>query len=257
MKASFLTPYNKHEEIEYHDVLEYAKYIATLPQFKDDFKEFKKHYTYFNAYFDYIMFRLGYIMENPLFFEHMCAVAKGNEIYFFYYKGDDYDTIKTHLENRKLAGYTFMPRITRCDDITLQVEPQTLEVKRDSLIDPNMVSMMSKSTIGPSHVISGNTILNQLLISSKEVCDDFANYFYNDDSAAVEYLVDKMGFIRLVSPKYAALMVINKRVSTLREKIFFELMNKKSGYTYCNSNEDVKSRVPLYRKTLRKIKSDL
>lgn len=257
MKVTFLTPYNKHEKVEYYDVLEYVKYIATLPMFKDDFEEFKKHYSYFNAYYDYVMFRLGYIMFNPLLFENMCAIADGTQLYFFHDKNEDYDTIKSHLLDRKSGCYSFMPRITKCDDITLQIEPQTTSIKRDVLVDPNMVSMMSKSTIGPSHVISGNTILNQLLISSKEIFEDYQDFFYNDDSSAVEYLVDKMGFIRLISPEYSPLMVINKRTSTLRQRIFFEIMHQKLGYSFCNSNDPCKSRVPLYRKTLKNIKKGL
>ncbi len=257
MKVRFLTPYNTYEEMEYHDVLEYCKYIATLPMFKDDFEEFKKHYSYFSAYFDYVMFRLGYIMMNPLLIEGIGAIAHKDQLTFFYDKRDDYDTIKRRLEDKNDHSYSFMPRITKCDDLTMQVAKQTTEIRDDVLVDPNMMSMMSKTPTGLSHVITGNTVLNQLLIASKEVLEDYQKFFHRNYSSGVEYLVNSMGFIRLVSPKYVPLMIINKRVATSEQKEFFHAGKEKYDYSFCDMNQDVESKVDLYQKVLRQTKKEL
>ncbi len=257
MKVRFLTPYNVYEEMEYYEVLEYCKYIATLPMFKDDFEEFKKNYNHFSAYFDFVMFKLGYIMINPLGFDEQGAIADSNHIYFFRDKGDDYETIRCHLQNDSNSNYRFIMRITKVDDITLQIERQTTEIKRDALVDPNMISMMSKSSFYSSHLVSGNTILNQLLIASKEVVDDYYSSFIYTYEAAVEYLVNNMGFIRLVSPEYAPLMIVNRRVSTLRQKMFFDELKRKQHYQINDTNIKVKSGVALYRKVLKQTKKEL
>lgn len=257
MKVRFLTPYNKYEEMEYYDVLEYCKHIATLPMFKDDFEEFKKHYNYFTAYFDYVMFRLGYIMINPLFYEGYCATTFNNQFYCFYDESNDYDSIRNHLHGIAQMDSSYFLKASKVDDLTLQIEQQTTDIKRDTLITPDMISMMSKTTIGLSHVISGNTILNQLLIASKEVVEDYEKCFFDDDSSAVDYLVNKMGFIRLVSPQYVPLMIVNRRVSTLKQKMFFKTMESEQNYPICDTNEDVESSVKLYRKVLEQTKKEL
>lgn len=157
MIVELISPNNEIYKLNYYEVNDFCKIVCNKEEYKERFKEFQKDYTYFDAYFDFIMFELGYKMHSCLF-EKDNIFCKNNQLY---------------SENFSRNNY-IMPYITKCSDEVLRIK-EVSKVIPNALIDPNGMKMMGKMIEDErgTHITTARTILNQLLIRSKKICEHF------------------------------------------------------------------------------------
>lgn len=165
LQVGFITPNNQKIYMEYSGVENFCRQLCYQTTNYPEFLEFQKQYTYFTPFFDFVMFHLNYIFMNPLLQENTYLKNVSNSLYLV--KGEqleieNYDNITEHairIKNGKTYSY-----IVACSDQELNIEYYN-GILSDCLVDPSGYSMMSKKDeINGNHEITGNTILNQLLI---------------------------------------------------------------------------------------------
>lgn len=199
-----ISPNGEGITLNYYEVLDFCKVLCYKKENKEKFLKFSKDYTYFLPYFDFVMFELGYKMHNVLF-EDSYLIAKSGELYLL----------------SDLQKNNHIPFMTKCSDEVLNIRKNT-RVLKNSLVDPNGMAMMCKLTTSKngSHTITGNTIMNQLLIQNKIIY----KYCHKFRSNSVNMLIN-LGFVRTCSRKYGGLIIGIKDL--LDEQVLKTLNTKK------------------------------
>lgn len=68
-----------------------------------------------------------------------------------------------------------------------------------------------------SHPVTGVSVLNQLLINSRVIADDYHNYLkdkgVNEESDAINYLVSSVGFLRVAGSADYRIIIVNKNIA--------------------------------------------
>lgn len=165
-------------EMEYYKVNDFCKMLCYKKENIELFNEFKKDYTYYDPYFDFVIFELGYEMENALF-EDETILAVNGEIF---------------KETSALKGYVFA-HMTKCSDSILRIEKDDYLYK-DCLVDPNGFNMMSnmRANIRGNHTVTSRTILNQVLIQNKKICE-----YFEDSMIRPVDIMSSLGFFRVIN----------------------------------------------------------
>lgn len=166
---------------------------------KDQFEKFKKDYTYFKPYFDFVMFKLRYrmygcLLDNDIIFCHNDRLSS----------------------KRNIRRNVFLPYLSKCSDKELQIKEVEDETP-DAMIDPNGMQMFANDyNNSGSHILTCRTILNQLLIQSEAIFKYFSIYKLN----AISALID-CGFIRAASKESSEILICRKDLlsDNLKEKI--------------------------------------
>lgn len=254
MKMCFLTPENNLIPLNYYDVLDYCKNICLSDEYKDQFSEFSKDYSYFNGYFDFVVFNLGYAIANPLFNKKKIALPIGDAMYSYDIDSLDYRTLmdKALLD---LDYYGKLSILTKTSDCELGINKKD-GLPNDELIDCNLVGMMSSTgSIFGSHSITGNTILNQLLISDKEICLNYYHYINNygidSDVDALNYLTSNMGFLRTSADSAYPLIISSDTSINNKQKEYIKYCEE-NGYSTFYVDEFQKDLKSNYQKVLKK-----
>lgn len=223
--TAFITPENELITMNYDKVEEFCKQECNKPENIDKFSKFKKDYTYYHPYFDFVMFELNYQMINPLFKSGTALVNVNQELYLTKIDRFNYNEIRNKLNN--LSPYD-LPIMTKCSTKEMNIRKQSNEHIDHCMIDPNLIGHMSRKL----HEVTSNTILNQLLITSTKVMKDFYNFYqkdFKDPSISINYLLNSLSFLR-ASPieDYPILMLVNGGLS--EEQIQFVESCEEKGY---------------------------
>lgn len=218
-KVAFLTPNNEFIKMNYWEVEDFCKEICLRQENFNLFNEFKKDYIYFTPYFDFVMKMKKYIFFNCLFNKEYFLIFNEEAYYFSYIVSDDY---QDNVSNFKfIKKYLEVSDLTLISDRELDIKLQKPEYEDDCIIDPNGVGMMSKTGVASdygSHVVTGSTILNHLLIKSKIITEYFYKYLnvYNQmyfrEEISLEYLIEKLGFLRVACRDCYPIIINNKNV---------------------------------------------
>lgn len=226
--TAFITPENELITMNYDKVEEFCKQECNKPENIDKFSTFKKDYTYYHPYFDFVMFELNYQMINPLFKSGTALVNVNQELYLTEIDRFNYNEIRNKLNNRNPNE---IPIMTKCSTKEMNIRKQSSEHVDHCMIDPNLIGQMSRN----SHEVTSNTILNQLLITSTKVMKDFYNFYHEEDcienGMSINYLLNSLGFLRAAPIKdYPILMLVNGGLS--EEQNQFVTSCEEMGYTY-------------------------
>lgn len=207
MKVKLIDKNKKEYEMQYYQVNDFCKLLCYQKDNIDKFKEFEKDYTYFEAYFDFVIFELGYKMKNILF-ENEIIMANNEEIF-----------TKDRIEKGQIYAY-----MTKCSDSILRIKKDS-DVSMDSLIDPNGYSMMSymNANAHGNHTVTSRTILNQMFIKNKRICDYFENGMMNISNA-----INSLGFFRTVVFDNEEIIIGLENILTPAQKEIFK--DKKIDY---------------------------
>ena len=241
-QIGFLSPDNKLSFMEYDEAYYFCKKICEEEINKERFLEFKKDYSYFNPYFDFIMFELDYIMINGLY-RNRCVTRYQNSLYEILNSNDLYDYDYTELKLNDVNNYDKFPLITKCSDKILRIK--SLSQNLDAcIINPNGITMMSSDGTDNdrgSHSVTCRTILNQMLLENIQIVDDYLQYGHN----AGNYLIENHGFLKVTSKDEGGFIIGNslvmstelyQTVSSLPEYIFSDI-SKSQSYVFSSSSE--------------------
>ncbi len=218
--------------MKYGDVENFCKEICLRDSNREQFLNFKKDYSYFSPYFDFVMVNKGYLFFNPLYNEKMFMLFDNGAYYLNDLISIDYAQNVKFYEERKSRS-SFSSDFTIVSDSELGIAVQDVDSVDECMIDPNMMGMMSKTGVtnsDGSHVVTGATILNQLLIKSSKIADFYYsyldNYGYADVSDAVNFLVRSMGFLRVGGKSDYRIVIGNKEASTGKVKTYLDMCDK-------------------------------
>ena len=190
-KVGFLLPDNSKVFMDYDEVNDYCKNICESEEYNNEFLDFEKNYTYFDAYFYFVMKKLNYIFINPFLKEDNYLMSLGDSFYTVVGASDiEYEKIKDLAVRVKNGGN--YPDVVSCSDQVLNIQPVDGSKIGTWLIDPNGYSMIS-AEIDINHEITANSVLNLLLTSEKGLWKrlDLNKY-------AITLLIEHFGFLRTV-----------------------------------------------------------
>lgn len=193
MRVKLISQEQNVYEIEYYQVNDFCKMLCYQEDNIAKFMEFKKDYTYFDAYFDFVIFELGYKMENALF-EGKIIEAIGNEIF-------------TEDKLKKGNKFAYM---TKCSDSILRIE-KCDRFNRDCLFDCNGYSMMGymEANNRGNHNVTSRTILNQVYIQDEKFC----NYFEDSGINSID-IINSLGFFRVATYEDCAFIIGLENIMT-------------------------------------------
>lgn len=228
MKIDMISPTGEIYEMNYYEVYDFCQMLCNKKENVDKFNEFKKDYNYFEAYFDFVMFELDYKMENAIF-DRECIYNYEGELFVY---------------EDATQKYKF-PYMTKCSDSILRIKKCTKKIE-DAMIDPNGYSMMGfmKNNERGNHAVTSKTVLNQILIQNKKICE----YVQNRNVISIDIL-HSLGFLRTVSiDDYEVIIGIEGLITEEQSKI----INLKKVLYYGKTSGDEKELVQEYLKILEK-----
>ncbi len=166
--------YCKYYEIESKCIEIIEKYCNQSEENWMEFNQFSKDYNTFKPYFDFVICRLKYKLQNTQMELGKTLSSEGSENYMYVYDNDSMKKEKTF-------------RYSLSDDTTMNIYPMSLNnITEDCVIDGNNNHIMPNNMKG--HVPVLNQLLNLLLISNKNACEEFLDYKYDVHSFLSSYL---------------------------------------------------------------------
>ncbi len=254
-RVGFITPNDDFYQMEYSEVEDFCRDICLSEENKEDFKVFKKDYSYFSPYFDFVMSIKKYLFFNPLYRERKFLIFEGGA----YYENDlasisyseNVEKFKEVTARRKLTS-----SCTTVSDSELGIKTQDSNSMEECMVDSNIVGMMSKTgtaNIDGSHIITGATVLNQLLSKSSKISNNYYKYLredgVKDETDAINYLVRNVGFLRVAGDDSYGIMIGNRELFTEQMDIFVDKCEKR-GYNFYNVKTYRESMIDEYLEKL-------
>lgn len=152
----------KYYELERKCIEIVENYCIESEENNQIFEQFSKNYKLFRPYFDFVVCVLGYMVINPEMETDTILVGRDNHMYK-YKNGEE-------LGSPKAFCYGLS------DNVTLNVYPMTLDsgTYHDCLVDGDCNHILPKDMFGHVHIFQ--QILNMILISNKEICEEYLRY---------------------------------------------------------------------------------
>lgn len=238
MKSRLIDKDGNFIELPYYEILSYAsliceRFISLSDSNKKLFEEFKRNYTFFSPYFDFLILKLNYKLENP-FFRNGILLSIKNQIYF-----------KDELTN-KLFLYPLS------DDISIGLNNDYNNLKT-SLIDyeENIFNIDTSKKL--HHEEYEEKILNELMINSKEICEDYYSYINSKDYKTIGfYMREHLGFTKIAIDNDKMAVYVNNLV---KEEIIERIKSLDIEiYDYSISEEAKEKALDLINIKDRKVK---
>lgn len=255
MLAAILKPDNQLIQGNYTLIREICKKECLKDENISDFIEFSQSYNYFEPYFDYVMFKLNYIFINPFYQKSNALCKEGDSLYKIKINSIDYKEIRTKVEE-EIKSRMLLPFISKCSDEELGIEKKTESNMTTCILDPNNIGLLNnKGTEHGSHGITANTVVNQLLLISPKINQDFIENLNSqteyEDNDSITYLSNRFGCMRITDKSTYPIIIANE-LSLNEEQI--ELIRKlqQDGYNYYDLETDVESFNSIYRKLISK-----
>ncbi len=197
-------------------------YCNNSLQCKKEFLIFSREYTFFQPYFDFVLSKLGYIMINPLleqdvvwYYDHGKIVRKkiANVLDYSYMQ----------IRNFKNTIY-YYPMLDRT---SVNIHPIDYNKPINSIIDSNGNQIEVDITEENHHDDLFERILNQLLLVSPELLDDYKKQFVYFQTVN-GYFRNRLGYVQvavndeqhgtiLYNPHFE-LATVQKYVNNISEK---------------------------------------
>lgn len=254
-RVGFITPTDDFYQMSYSEVESFCKKICFCAENIDEFLEFSESYTYFSPYFDFVMARKNYLFFNPLYNNRKFLIFDRGAYYLNDFVSIKYLDNVTVYRDRK-SRESFISNMTTVSDDELGIDLQNIDSEAECMIDPYFMGMMSKTGISNddgSHIVTGVSVLNQLLMNSKKIADDYHNYIrdkgLNEESDAVNYLVSSVGFLRVAGSINYRIIIANRNIA--KEAVASYLVEcEERGYIIPNAYNSKDSMVSEYQKVL-------
>lgn len=185
METKLISPNGDIITLPYYEILNYAsllceKFISLSDDNKKIFEEFQKNYSFFSPYFDFMILKLKYKMENP-FFRNGILLSKNGEMYF-------------------KDGLTYTEFLYPLSDDTSIGLNYNYDNLNTCLIDYNGNIFNIDKIKKLHHEEYEEKILNELMINNKEICEDYYNYINSDDAISIGfYMREHLGFSKIAT----------------------------------------------------------
>lgn len=249
--VALLTPENKILKATYSKLRSICMKECLKEENIDEFMEFQKDYSYFEPYFDFVMFKLKYILINPIYMQRSALYPIEDGLYSIEVDTLDYEKIKQQAQEMAKSLQT-IPFMTMSSDESLRIRRMTKDTIKTCLLDSNNVGLLNKNGGNDgSHGITGNTILNQMLLLSPTINKEYIEFLNNEniikESTALNYLIRDIGFLIITDKSINPLVIANESAMTESQlKLRDDL--EKDGYLYYDIEIPVQSLSNEYKK---------
>lgn len=256
-RVGFITPTDEFYQMNYSEVELFCKEICFCEENIEEFSDFSKNYSYFSPYFDFVMIRKKYLFFNPLYNNRKFMIFDRGAYYQNDFVSIKYsDNVAAYMERKNRVS--FISNMTAVSDDELGIALQNIDSETECIIDTYLMGMMSKTGIvneDGSHLVTGVSVLNQLLINSKVIADDYHNYLkdkgINEESDAINYLVSSVGFLRVAGSVDYRIIIVNKNIANEEVSSYLAECEERD-YVVPNAYGYKDSMVSEYQKVLSK-----
>lgn len=170
-------------KVPYFEIGNYAEakvneYIVNN-HLEKDFEEFKKNYTVYKPYFDYLITKMHYKIENPFIFSIGVLEGKNNR---FSYKN--------------LLEYNY----PTASDKDLMISKFNVNNISDEIIEPTGLSFKIDRTNDVTHEAVYEVILMEQMIYNKKLYEDYINCVLNDSNTYYDinvYFRTRLGYSQI------------------------------------------------------------
>ena len=195
VNVKIVSPNNEVFELKYYDILyfcqkETEKYIDASEQNLKEFVDFRKNYSFFLPYFDFVMLKLKYILINPLFYENSYLLSY-NDKYYIMTLNNDY-SYEDLINQKPNFSFDFIAANDQniCMDKTNGFIKEHIGFYLDE--DGNFY----KNYKTERHLKMGRLILNQKMINSISICTKYRKYInIHGENSLNEFLVNDLGYV--------------------------------------------------------------
>ena len=243
-KVGFIKPDNQIIYLEYSDVFNFCQNIC---ENHPDYQLFKESYKTFYPYFDFVIFKLRYLFISPLYYPNAILVPKNDEAFLIPFTNDYEKAINSDINS--------FPFITKISDQIMQIDNAKPFNIRDCMIDPYLKELISKINCPPyrSHIITTNTILNQLLQISLKINKNYLKWLKKTKRKydSVNYFINTMGFIRILSPNSFPVMELNSSLMNFDQKVYISNCKNIFNYFIKDINNNSTFLIDEYQKILK------
>lgn len=190
-------------------------------EIKKKFFEFKKEYTYFEPYFDFVLFELGYVIKNPFDIEKAEMFANNNDIYMNY-----------NFQCIAIFGKSNDSEIGLC-----KLNEENMDI---SMIDGNLMAIKPKNY--KKHLFIARFILNHIFIKNQKIYEEYLEettpcLFYNFEYD--RFLISHFSFFSL-----------DKNVKNEKQSQFAVFRNQEYYYTIYAEEKTV---TPIQKEFIDKL----
>lgn len=255
MRIAILKPNNQLIQGTYPKIREVCINECLKDENISDFIDFQQQYNYFEPYFDYVMFKLKYIIINPLYQKSTAISAVGNNLYKTDINILDYNKITKDIQE-EMMSVNKLPLLSKSSDEELDIEKEeleTIENIKTCLLDPNNIALLnSMGSENGSHGITANTILNQLLLISPKINQDFIETIKKEeyeDNTVITYLSNKLGFMRITDKKTYPTIIANELSINEEQKESIARL-KSAGFHYFDLETKIDNFNDLYKELI-------
>lgn len=251
-RVGFITPNNDFYQMNYGEVEDFCKKICLSEENREAFLKFKEGYSYFSPYFDFVMINKKYLFFNPLYVGRKFMMFDEKAYYLNDLASFDYlENVNVYKEIK--SRKSLISDFTTVSDIELGIARQDVDSTDECMIDPNLIGMMSRTGVlndDGSHIVTGSTVLNQLLIKSQKMADDYYRYLreegISDVNDAINYLVKNVGFLRVAGLPDYRIVIGNKKICSEDVREYLD-KSEERGYMVIDNGGYRESMIEAYR----------
>lgn len=226
-KVKVIGPDNKKTELNYFDLLFFCQkkteeYISLSSENLKKFREFRKKYTIFDPYFDFVMMELKYILLNPFFEKEEYLLPYDGKYYINYLHNNsiNYDEL---INKKPSFSFDFLPATDY--NVCMNKKRLKIDTRIGFYIDSEGNSY--NNDILERHLKMANLLLNQQLIRSFGICNKYKNYTkINGYHRKVDFLGEKLGYM-IGFPSDQNMIIFNSKLLTKEQKKYLDLFQIK------------------------------
>lgn len=191
-----ICPNNEVISLKYSDLLYFCQkitssYISKSKQNLEEFLEFRKHYHFFQPYFDFVMMKKKYILLEPLFYKDTYLLPY-HEQYFIIPLGNHQDmSYHKLLSEKPLSSFDFLSAF----DENICVQKDKKNIGNDVGFCLDSEGVLYQNHILERHLKMARLILNQKMLNSTNFCVRYRKYVREKGPYhLLDFLTEELGY---------------------------------------------------------------
>lgn len=193
--VKIINPNNEVISLKYSDILYFCQrkteeFISLSEKNLKEFVEFRKNYSFFDPYFDFVMLKLKYVLINPLFYQNTYLLPY-EEKYYIMDLHREYKYAEL-IEEKPNFSFDFLPANNY--NICIQKDNYHMNDKVGFYLDTDGIVYLNHFLC--RHLKMARLILNQKMIHSISLTLQYRNYIdQHGENYLCEFLNEKLGYV--------------------------------------------------------------
>ncbi len=226
-KVKIISPDNEKTELNYFDILFFCQkkteeYISLSHENLIRFRNFRKNYTIFDPYFDFVILELKYILLNPFFEKDEYLLPYNGKYYInsLYNTSINYDDL---INKKPNFSFDFMP----ATDYNICRNKKTLNKDTRIGFCVDSEGNIYNNDILQRHLKMIHLLLNQHLIKEFGICNKYKHYIeVHGYHRKVDFFSEKLGYM-IGFPSNQNTLIFNSKLLTKEQKKYLDLFQVK------------------------------